>query len=204
MWRLLGGWEGVDAAAVSALRSAKDVQDIRSLERAIRGASALKRTISDPEVLLQATRDLESLQLPILEAALEAALASNEVDALTAAVSDAAVSTRMALSTSTGRQVLAGLGIVAYIVATPLIFVALVQKGTKQATAAHDIQAIETDIAQLTKQLLKSCEDGDYHIATRTTEKVKKRRRAHERRADERAHLVGAAAPRHRRRRRAH
>jgi hypothetical protein len=85
---LLIDWQ--DAAAVSALRSAKDAQDIRSLERAIRGAGALKRTISDPELLLQATRDLESLQLPILEAALEAALASNEVDALTAAVSDAA------------------------------------------------------------------------------------------------------------------
>ena len=105
-------------------------------------------------------------------------------EVLAAAVSEGAVgaaaTTHMALSTSTGRQVLAGLGIVAYIVATPLIFVALVQKGTKEATAAHDIQAIETDIAQLTKQLLKSCEDGDYHIATRTTEKVKKRRRAHE------------------------
>jgi hypothetical protein len=101
-------------------------------------------------------------------------------EVLAAAVSEAAVSTHMALSTSTGRQVLAGLGIVAYIVATPLIFVALVHKGTKEATAAHDIQAIETDIAQLRKELLKSCEDGDYHIATRTTEKVKKRRRAHE------------------------
>ena len=85
---LLIDWQ--DAAAVSALRSAKDAQDIRSLERAIRGAGALKRTISDPELLLQAIRDLESLKLPILEAALEAALASNEVDALTAAVSDAA------------------------------------------------------------------------------------------------------------------
>ena len=85
---LLIDWQ--DAAAVSALRSAKDAQDIRSLERAIRGASALKRTISDPELLLQATRDLESLQLPILEAALEAALASNEVDVLSATVSDAA------------------------------------------------------------------------------------------------------------------
>ena len=90
------------------------------------------------------------------------------------------VSTRMEISASTGRQVLAGLGIVTYVVATPLIFMALVRKGTKEATAAHDIQAIEEDIAQLTKELLQSCEDGDYHIATQTTEKVKKRRRAHE------------------------
>ena len=92
----------------------------------------------------------------------------------------AEVSTRMEISASTGRQVLAGLGIVAYVVATPLIFMALVRKGTKEATAAHDIKAIESDIAQLTKELLQSCEDGDYHIATQTTEKVKKRRRAHE------------------------